>query len=221
MGQRPAAAVRGAWHIAYSSRSYRWYEEIFEGHEEQICGEICPGYASLAPEIITEAVRRNSDLRIIYLLRDPIDRAWSSMAMHYRKSRHMIGVRERSEIMTRLKSRKSARHCAYDRNLGTWLTYVKPQNIYIGWFERIATEPEILLSEILEFLGAPARITSGLLKKPINAGKGEALDPWFERESAELLKDDTTALHARLKSPYTERWLERIHAVLSSPATTH
>jgi sulfotransferase family protein len=214
-GQQTFHAVQRAWHIAYAHRSNRWYEKIFEGHEEPICGEICPGYASLGPEIISEVVRKNPDLRIVYLLRDPIDRAWSSMAMHYRKFPRTIGVREQSEIMTRLQSKKSARHCAYDRNLGTWLRYVKPQNIYIGWFDRIASDPETLLKEILAFLGAPTQITSELVQQPINAGKGEAIDPWFEREIAALVKDDTSALHSRLKSTYTERWLDRIKALLS------
>lgn len=214
-GQQVFGAVQHAWHIAYSPRSYDWYEKIFDGHDESICGEICPGYASLSPEIISEAVRRNSDLRVVYLLRDPIDRAWSSMAMHFRKFRGTISLRERSEIMKRLQSRKSARHCAYDRNLGNWQRHVKPQNMYIGWFERIVDDPDGLLKEILAFLGAPTHIASELVKQLINAGKGEVIDPWFERKIAELLKDDISALHCRLNSPYTERWLDRITRVLS------
>jgi hypothetical protein len=207
--------MQRAWHIAFARRGYDWYEKIFEGHEESVYGEICPGYASLAPQVISEVVRRNPDLRIIYLLRDPIDRAWSSMAMHFRKSPQTISLRERSEIMKRLRSRKSYRHCAYDLNLGTWQGFVKPENIYIGWFERIADEPEALLSEILGFLGAPTQITSELVQQPINAGKGEAIDPALEREIAVMLKEDTSALHSRLNSPYTERWVERIATVLS------
>jgi hypothetical protein len=210
--------LRAAWHIAFGGRHYRWYEKIFKGHEQAICGEICPGYASLPPEKIAEITARHPKIRIIYLLRDPVDRAWSSMAMHFRKVSDSVAMQDRIQVLDRFQSLKSLNHSAYDRNLGNWLRYVKPDQIYLGWFERILSEPAQLLQEILIFLGASGQILSEHVDQPVNSGAGEVIDPVVERRMAMMLRAETISLHARLNSPHTQRWVARIERILALDA---
>lgn len=59
-------------------RGVDWYEGLFEGQPPSVAvGEITPAYAILAPPIIAEVARAFPALRLIYLIRNPIDRAWS------------------------------------------------------------------------------------------------------------------------------------------------
>jgi hypothetical protein len=59
-----------------------WYGQIFSlAGDDAICGEVTPAYALLSDAQIEHAVRLNPRIKIIFVLRDPIDRAWSAIRM--------------------------------------------------------------------------------------------------------------------------------------------
>ena len=62
--------------------SDEWYGRIFaHANEEQKAGEFTPEYALLPEEGVKHLLRLNPEVKIIFLVRDPIDRAWSHMRM--------------------------------------------------------------------------------------------------------------------------------------------
>jgi len=54
-----------------------WYASLFEPTEQQICGEVCPVYDLLPDSSIEYMMSFNKHMRIIYLIRNPIERDWS------------------------------------------------------------------------------------------------------------------------------------------------
>ncbi|MBN9023716.1 MAG: sulfotransferase [Rhizobiales bacterium] len=57
------------------------YARLFEPRGTRIAGDICPPYA-IIPDAEAAAVRaRFTDARIVYLVRDPLDRFWSQYCM--------------------------------------------------------------------------------------------------------------------------------------------
>src|SRR4051812_22158754 len=102
---RPSSDLGYAAKLAFGRRDWNWYESLFPADPSLVTGEVCPGYARLSQDVIETIVARNGKIRIIYLLRDPIDRAWSALAMHFRKNGAPgISPRSMEEVIARTKS---------------------------------------------------------------------------------------------------------------------
>lgn len=207
---------RVSFQIAFAHRDWDWYQGLFQFSGERVCGEVCPGYARLAPEVVGKLANTAPKLKIIYLLRDPIDRAWSSMAMHFRKSRgELITGQDDRKIIERLKTKKAFAHCTYRKNIETWLKFFPPEQIYFGFFDRILDEPNVYLRDILKFLGISGQVMSIVSDRPVNTGKGEKMNFYIERQIAELLLPEAEYLHSHFANGYTDKWLRHAQSVFS------
>ncbi|MFZ5675473.1 MAG: sulfotransferase [Pseudomonadota bacterium] len=207
-------AFRLALRLAFSRRDWDWYSSLFPDRAGLICGEICPGYARLPRDVIRSVVERNPNIKIIYLLRDPIDRAWSSVAMHFRKrGEQTIDAIDRDNIIKRIRYPKFFAHCKYDENIENWLSAVPPAQMYFGFFERIAAEPWEYLGDILGFLGLAQMPAASAPAERINAGKGEVIDAAIEGELAVILHDEAVRAHDRFGNAFTAKWLAHARAV--------
>jgi len=112
------------------------------------------------------------------------------------------------EIIAFLTRRKSFAHCEYAENIERWHRHIPAQRLYFGFFERIAEEPGTYLNEVLQFLGytqAPNLVGS---MEPVNAGRGERMDPAIEHRIARALVPQAMAMHRMFSNSYTARWLE-------------
>ena len=212
-GKSALDATRRALRLGYGRRDWAWYEAIFPDDGGLICGEVCPGYARLPEDVIARIVERNPAIRVIYLLRDPVDRAWSSVAMHFRKAPGSdVSDVEADAIIAFLTRRKSFAHCEYAENISRWRTHIPAQQLYFGFFERIAAEPGAYLTEVLRFVGytRPANLTAAV--EPVNAGRGERMEPAIEHRLARALAPQAEAMHRMFANPYTDRWLAHARA---------
>lgn len=198
-----------AWQIAFGRRDWNWYERLFAHAGTRVAGEICPGYARLEEDKIAELSSRYPNLKIIYLLRDPVDRAWSSVAMHFRKSGSGLVTGEASHnVIAQLRKPKSFGHCTYQRNIEAWSRFFPSDQLYFGFFDRIRSEPRAYLDEVLDFLGIEGNFSSRDVSEPVNKGKGERIEPALEREIAALLLPEAEFLNEKFGNMHTARWLD-------------
>jgi hypothetical protein len=201
--------------LAYAHRDWAWYESLFPETAGTLCGEICPGYARISTDVIGAIASRNPKIKIIYLLRDPIDRAWSALAMHFRKKPGSTIADDRpQDIIERMMSSKSFAHCQYEANIARWMEHLPADQLYFGFFERIEEDPTGYLEDILRFLDVPAAVCSKTAGERVNSSLGELIPPGVEGEIARLLRGEAASLHRRFANQYTERWLA--HAELAS-----
>lgn len=213
-GRGSLAAFGLAWRLAFAKRDWDWYASLFPTRPGLMCGEICPGYARLPRDVIQSVAQRNPQVKIIYLLRDPIDRAWSSVAMHFRKRNDQtINEVERDQILKRIGNPKFQSHCKYDENIANWLSCFPPEQVYFGFFERIEADPMGYLADVLAFLGVPAKPAASAPSTRINAGRGEVIDAIVERELGLLLRDEAARTHDRFGNVHTAKWLAHAQAV--------
>src|SRR5262245_8764381 len=75
---------------AQRDRGIDWYRSLFVS-SDRVEGEITPAYAILPPRQVAEIAATFPDLRLIYILRNPIDRAWSSALMALQRSEMKFG----------------------------------------------------------------------------------------------------------------------------------
>lgn len=205
-GRANLSGLRQAGRLAFGRRDFAWYEAIFPSANGLVCGEICPGYARMSIERIRAVHARNPRTRIVYLLRDPVDRAWSGLAMHFRKDGSISDVSEES-IRQRLEVPKFAAHGDYARNISAWLDVFPREQTFFGFFDQIAEDPHGHLGRILDFLGIPASIAADDPERRVNAGKGEKMPATIERSLARALMPQAEYLHDLFGNAYTAKWL--------------
>lgn len=221
-GSSDFESFKTAWRFAYGKRDLDWYSSLFPSRPGLVCGEICPGYARLSPDVIRAITERNPRLKIIYLLRDPVDRAWSSVAMHFRKQgrktiiTETLGDAEREKLRYRIANSTFQSHCGYDANIANWLAHVPESQIYFGFFERIAAEPTEYLADILRFLGVERAPTAMAPTERINAGRGEVIDPVIERDLGVRLLGEAVRADIRFGNAHTARWLAHAQTAVRS-----
>jgi hypothetical protein len=208
----------------YAIRSWRWYRSLFTPANGQSSGEITPRYAVIPPRIIASIRRRMPDLKIIYLLRDPIDRMWSDLAMFHDQRFGGRGTQtvNQSSSSTFLTRRSSLRHSRYEENIRCWEKFFPQEQILVGFMEDLANRPSDLLCQIFRFLGVDDthQPPDALVKLKINFADYPTIPEDTARRLASFLIDDARLLNKRFASSYTEKWTRRIEKLVPDTATT-
>jgi hypothetical protein len=204
-------------HAAWYARCYlaprgdRWYASLFSPQAGQIAGEVAPQYAPLGDKMIARVHRLLPNIRLIYLLRNPIERMWSQVAMYHgqRFGRPGVGAMDEGRILEFICKPKYLRHSQYSLNLQAWERYYSPENILVRFFEEIRDQPEELLKAVFRFLGVECsgQHISGLASEKVFANNYPLIPESIARELARLLMGEIEALHRRFENPHTDQWL--------------
>lgn len=212
-----------SWYLRYYflPRTNGWYQSLFQPAAGQICGEASPPYAALAESKIREIHRLMPRLKLIYILRDPMDRMWSDAAM-FQSSRFGGRGMENApgtEVASFLRDDRNLRHSRYAENLARWEQVFDLSQICLLFQDDIAQRPAHVLRAVTEFLGvAQPSIDIATLNRRINSKNYPSPDKATEMFLASELLDDLQALSKHVPHDHTQRWLERAQN-LASPAT--
>jgi len=155
----------------------------------RVRGEATASYAALPEEVIAEITTLNPSIRIIMMLRDPVERAWS----HARKDlvrnpgRSMLDVSDQQwqEFFAAPYQLACAR---YQQNLERWQDYLQPGNALVLPYDDVSLRPSELLLETMRFLGVTddARYVGDLAEQRVNPA-GDSSMPDHHREFLEDL----------------------------------
>ncbi len=122
-----------------------------------LSGEISPGYAILDHEDIQKMYDLAPDAKVIFLIRNPIHRAWSSYRFNERikKKGEEPPIEEASaaEIIRFIDSERQEKRSDYLQTIQKYTTTFPKNQIIIGFYDAIKSDPVELLSEIVHFIG--------------------------------------------------------------------
>jgi hypothetical protein len=191
------------------------YAARFEPGAGRLCGEITPGYSILEPARIRFVRRLLPELRLILLLRDPIQRAWSQALMNLvtRPGRRFAELPE-EEFIRHFESPRSMARGDYATILERWSDAFPSEQLFVGFFEEIAERPRELLERILGFLGVSRHIDFAALPlhRVTNPGADLELPPRLHAVLCEIYAADLRRLALRFGAP-VERW-QRAHGLV-------
>jgi len=115
-------------------------------------GDKSPNYCTIPLERIKFIRSIMPDVRLILMIRNPIERAWSHAAMNLMKFS--------GKKMEEISNSKFRRHFIrsqgrgdYPAILDRWLKIFPSEQLYVGFFEDISLCPKKLLSEVFAHLG--------------------------------------------------------------------
>jgi len=216
--KRDWAMVR--FYLSYYTGTYddSWYLSLFEFGGDKIKGEITPAYSMLNAEDVQHIRRLLPDLKIILLLRNPIERAWSHYS-HYRLNMQRGGQKLEEETIEDIKqfmdeSAQSLRG-NYPRAIHNWTSSFPPEQVCIRFYDEMTQDPHALIDRICAFLGVDAESlpNKGVVSRHVNVSRKLTMSPEIRYYLAEKYYDDIQVLHKMLDGP-TGAWLQETEQIL-------
>ncbi len=134
-------------------------------------GEITPSYAILPPQRIALIRARLPELVFLYVLRDPIERAWSQAKMdlsrQYRKGLP-AGFDTHAWFTAHFRSPASLARGDYARCLAHWFAHYPRERFLIGVHEEVRRAPRPFLQACARHLGVDEGFYTGLAEAQLN-----------------------------------------------------
>jgi hypothetical protein len=131
------------------------YGRLFEPKASLFSGDISPNYSTLSDEVIRQVVGYFSNLKVIFLARDPVERFWShlSMEVHYRQI-EPFDATDINEVNRNLSRRGMLLRSYPSAVIARWKRCVDSERFRVYFFDDLQNNPAELRRSILRFLGA-------------------------------------------------------------------
>ncbi|MCH2161205.1 MAG: sulfotransferase, partial [Phycisphaerales bacterium] len=188
------------------------YAKVFEGAGDRICGEITPGYAILSPDRIRYLASIMPKVRVLFLMRDPVERAWSQVVMNAVEldGRDPEGIQD-AEWIEWLEEPRVRERGDYLSVLGRWGERIPEDRLFVAFFEEIRENPGDLLQRVCRFLEVdPTPSDQGTWEQVVRPGRQVNMPDAVRDHLVAMLRPELRQLADRFGSPCTkwcERWL--------------
>ncbi len=143
-------------------KTLRHYATNFEPGRGKAKGEVTPAYSFLPKGRIRFIRTIMPAVRLILIMRNPIDRAWSHAIFELvtRQRRRFEEVTD-SEFKTFFMSEPCVMRTDYPTILENWLSVFPREQLYLGFYEEIVSHPRKLLGNIFSHLGVSDEVDWG------------------------------------------------------------
>ncbi len=146
------------------------YGELFESKGKFLSGDISPTYSMLNDEIVQQIIEYFPTVKVIFLARDPVERAWSQLSMGVRLGRIApFDETDSEEVIRNLMNPGVFALSFPSKVVARWRRYVAPDFFRIYFFDDLEKNPTELRGSILEFLGSDPGKDGGQVKPDSNA----------------------------------------------------
>ena len=141
--------IARAAHIAAGDLSDDWYGRIFSfAAPREICGEVSSDYYLLPEAGVNHVVRLSPDVKIAFLMRDPIERSWSHMRLTIRQR----GIDDFETLEMFALHPELVARADYPAALRRWGAHVPPERLFTAFTDTIAANPKQVLERFCGFL---------------------------------------------------------------------
>lgn len=132
-----------------------WYGSIFDGEdaEGRVKGEITPSYLALEGDELKFMADMLPKTRFLLIVREPTERTMSQLKMAVQRMK-MDPANARKGWQTLLNRIKANARGNYSTAIPLWLEAVGAERMLIRPFGMVRREPDVLIHEIEDFIGA-------------------------------------------------------------------
>lgn len=130
---------------------FDYFQRLLSSEGIELTGDISPSYTCL-PTNVFDQIRegceaRGMDLKVVFLMRDPVQRCWSVVRMHRRKGKAKdnvdITAAEEDAVRAYYQSPNARIRTRYDQTIEALEAAIPQEQIFYGLYEELFTEPEI------------------------------------------------------------------------------
>jgi hypothetical protein len=206
------------WDLRYflNKPGDEWYASLFEPGRGKVTGEATPDYAILDEETIAHVHGLMPDAKIIFMMRNPVERPWSAMDMRLRlRGQEVHEVKDR-KFYRRFDNKGSRLRTDYLMTLENWGKYYPEGQIFVGFLEDVRFFPRELLRALYEFLGVDASAEDGDATRKIHSGLWDTIPTRFAVYLARAYHEEIKELHERFGG-YASFWLYCAERLINDP----
>jgi len=189
----------GQWH-----RGLDWYAAQLapDASPDVVRGESSPAYTSpTSPEVPARMATVVPDVRLVYLVRDPVERAASQWAHHRRDGAE---PRPLEEALLDPGSQYVARS-RYCERLRPFLAHFALEQVHVVVAERLAHDRDAEIARLYAHVGVDDRWRDSRHRERVHVGDGRvAPDATVRAAFEELVGDDVDALRELLRDDLRE-----------------
>lgn len=188
-----------------------YYERYFDRlvHDDVwITGDISPSYMILtADQLRTVKARLEGvgfNVKVTFLMRDPVERCWSGARMHKRNGRKGFeNLSDEAAVQATYRTAGATERTRYDRTIEAVEAVFDPEDVFMALYEELFTTTQV--NRLSDFLGVPAN--HDMISQRFNQTQREGgLDPALVSEIKAHFRSVYEACNARF--PQTkELWI--------------
>lgn len=171
LNDHPEIYVPSLKEVNYFSLKYHrgeeWYKSFFKDvRAEKAIGELSPSYFTNA-ETPNRIKAFNPDMRLIFMLRDPIERAYSQYCMELRYNTVSENIEQEFDLESVI-----VQESLYYQQISKYLEIFPQENLKFIIYDDIKTNPEKVLVDLYNFLKVdpsyknPAIYQQAYIKQP-------------------------------------------------------
>ena len=128
------------------------YSQLFAPKAALLSGDISPSYGALNDEVIEQVVNYFPNLKVIFLARDPVERAWSHLCMQVRLGLiSRFDATDAEEVIRNLRNPGVLARSYPSEIVARWKRYVHPELFRVYFFDDLRENPAGLRRSILSF----------------------------------------------------------------------
>jgi Sulfotransferase family len=202
----------------FGRRDDAWYGRLFRDARAKglIAGEITPAYATLGEKVLRRLYNMNHNVKLIFVMRDPVDRVWSAVNNAAKK-----GAADASTVgaaLERARESGASARSAYADTIQRLEAIFPKSQIRYCFFEDLRDRPEALTAELLAFLGVDPKPAVPIhLPQAVNVAAGSKAAPLaFATEMARDYLPMVERLCQRFQGP-PQAWRTRYRQLLDAP----
>lgn len=179
------------WMIRYLLQplpSAKWLSKLFTTKQKDLVkGELSDEYITLPFDEVEKLHRALPDLKIVLLIRHPVERSFDSIRRKFQDNRKTPFAKlNRRQKVALLNSDWARSHSSYQSALDSWPVFFGLKNIHVAFYEDLLEDPKTFMRKLASFLGVETPPIDALKlprpQKAIPAGLLRHLHPFYRQE---------------------------------------
>lgn len=171
-----------------------------EFYNPKIRGEGSTTSAVLHKDVKSDVITLNPDIKLIFMIRNPIERAWSNAKRILMREADREFEEVPHQEFVDFFNDPYMKSCGFFTTIfDNWGKLVPEKNIFIGQFEDMKRNPEKLLLNIFTFLGVKSnrKYIPEISKKKFNVTKSIKVPERYHELLYDMYRDEIKRLHER------------------------
>lgn len=200
-------------------RSYDddWYASLFETGEGKVAGEITPGYSALERGGIAHVFELMPEAKIVFMMRNPVERVWSNAVMSFDKVRKAsVGSVPDDQLFRKLERKGARKRTDYLGTLQNWGTFYSEDRIFVGFLEDVRFRPRELLGALYAFLGVDPSFAPPRPSKKVHTRSADEMPTRVAEHLARAYRDEIAQLSERFDG-YASFWAYCAERLIENP----
>jgi hypothetical protein len=211
-----------AWIYRYYMTSYddEWYASVFQPEEGEVAGEITPAYSALDRDGVAHVFGLMPEAKIVFFVRNPIERVWSNTVMSFDKVRKAsVGFVPDDELFRKLERKGARKRTDYLGTLENWGAFYPEDRIFVGFLEDVRFRPAELLKRLYGFLGVDQSFEPPRPSKRVHTRSSGEMPRRVAVHLARAYLDEIKQLHERFGG-YASFWYYCAERLIEDPPDT-